>query len=600
MVHRGAGPPPGGLVHGPGPRFHKIVCLGRPQHLAPELRNRKAREPGADFKEVMMNLRCTSIPAKDRVKGQVKVPAMVLPGLLAALLMVAPAARAQSPGAASNGQTDTAAPSLRELQEQIQALGSDVRAMKAEVEDARTEAARLRQDLQNASQQVQALKNQLGQATSQAPAQTAAAAAGAAAPGAPGSENSLDSRVSKVEDDQQLQDSKTDSLAQTKVESGSKYRVRLSGMALFNAFSTRGDVSNYDLPTFAGPSSPSQPNAVLGATFRQSILGLDVYGPDIAGATTRADIRADFFGGFPGSPEGITTGLLRLRTAGIHFDWENTSLVVGQYAPIISPLSPTSLVSVGYPALSSAGNLWVWTPQVYVEHRFSLPDKSKLTVQSGIMDSLSGVAPMNSPYRDAQPGEQSGQPAYTARVAVSHDSEMGPFSLGFGGYYAPQNWGYDRKVTSYAATADWNVPLSRWFALSGEFFHGRALGGLGAAQGQSVAVTGNLSDPTTLVRGLNSTGGWTQLKFMPINRLEFNGAFGEDFSVPPSLGYTTTPYVVNGFVPLGRNASAFFNTIYHLRSNLMLSAEYRRLRTAELQPDVFSGNVVSLGAAALF
>jgi outer membrane murein-binding lipoprotein Lpp len=513
-------------------------------------------------------------------------------GVLVALLLTVPRAFGQEPAA---GAQDPAGASLRDLQQQVQALSSDVRAMKAEVDDARTEAAQLRQELQSASRQLQALKGQLAQTAPQGQTTTAVAAPQSATPGA-----SLDNRVSKVEEDQQLLDSKVDTLAQTKVASGSNYRVRLSGMVLFNAFSTRGSVANYDLPTFVAPGEPGESNSVLGATFRQSIFGLDVYGPEIAGATTRGDIRADFFGGFPSAPEGITTGIVRLRTAGIHFDWQDTSLVIGQYAPIISPLSPTSLVSTGYPALSSAGNLWVWTPQVYVEHRFEMADKSKFTVQAGIMDSLSGQPPAESPYRDAQPGEQSGQPAYTARVAVSHNSESGPFSLGFGGYYAPQTWGYNRKVTSYAATADWNIPLSRWFAVSGEFYQGRALGGLGAANGQSVILTGTLSNPYTFVRGLNSTGGWAQLKYTPLERLEFNGAFGEDFSVPPSLGYTATGYVVNGFVPLGRNESAFVNTIYHLRSNLMLSTEYRRLRTAQDQPGIYSGNVVSVGAAALF
>lgn len=514
-----------------------------------------------------------------------------LAGFLALLLLAPPLAFAQTAEASKASTADPAAANLRELEQQIQALSTDVRAMKAEVEDARAEAAQLRHELQNASEQLQALKGQLAHSQAQPPAP--------AAPEAPATAASVDSRVSKVEEDQQLLHSEVDTLAQTKVESGSNYRVRLSGVALFTAFSTRGNLANYDVPTYAQPGTPGETNSVLGATVRQSILGLDVYGPDILGATTHADIRADFFGGFPSSPEGITTGIMRLRTAGVRLDWQDTSVVVGQYDPIISPLSPTSLVSTGYPALSSAGNLWVWTPEAYIEHRFGLTDSSKFIVEGGIMDSLSGQPPMISPYRDAQPGEQSGQPAYAGRVAWSNGPQGA--QLGVGGYYALQNWGWGQKVNSYAVTADWNAPLGHRFALSGEFYHGRALGGLGAANGQSVAVTGYIGQPGTLLRGLNSTGGWAQLKFMASQRLEFNGAFGEDFSNPPRLGYAAeaTPYVA-GYAPLGRNESAFFNTIYHLRSNLLLSTEYRRLRTAESQPGIFSGNVVSLGAAALF
>lgn len=516
-----------------------------------------------------------------------------LMGLLTVLLLGPPPALAQSAEVSKGADAAPTASALRDLQEQIEALSSDVRAMKAEVEGARAEAAQLRSDLENATSQLQALKGQLGQSAKASATVAASPAESAASP--------VGDRVSKVEEDQQLLHSEVDTLAQTKVESGSKYRVKLSGVALFTAFSTRGDLANYDEPAYAEPRPAFEPNSVLGATLRQSILGLDVYGPEIAGAATRADIRADFFGGFPNSPEGVATGIVRLRTAGVHFDWQDTSVVVGQYDPIVSPLSPTSLVSTGYPALASAGNLWVWTPEAYVEHRFALGDRSKFVVQGGIMDSLSGQPPMTTPYRDAQPGEQSGQPAYAAHAAWSRSSETGPLSLGVGGYYALQNWGWGQKITSYAVTADWNAPLDRRFALSGEFYHGRALGGLGAAEGQSVAATGYLGEPGTVIRGLNSTGGWAQLKFMATSKLEFNGAFGEDFSIPPGLGYQSTmPYITGGLPPLGRNESEFVNTIYHLRSNLMFSTEFRRLRTAQFQPGISTGNVVSLGAAALF
>jgi len=53
-------------------------------------------------------------------------------------------------------------------------------------------------------------------------------------------------------------------------------------------------------------------------------------------------------------------------------------------------------------------------------------------------------------------------------------------------------------------------------------------------------------------------------------------------------------------LPIGRNQTITFNTIYHLRSNLMLSVEYGRLRTAETHPGLFSANQLSLSAAALF
>jgi hypothetical protein len=273
--------------------------------------------------------------------------------------------------------------------------------------------------------------------------------------------------------------------------------------------------------------------------------------------------------------------------------------VAGQYAPFFSPLSPTSLASVATPALASSGNLWVWTPQIFIEHRITLSEGSSATLQAGIMDPLTGELPADSYYSVAQAGEKAGQPAYAARVAWAQSSRYGLLSVGAGGYYARQNWGFGRMVDAWAGTADWSLPLRHRLSLTGEFYRGRAIGGLGAAEGRSVAFTGELDDPLTVVHAPNSTGGWAQLKFMPLEKLEFNGAFGEDFTPALGLQYTA-PGEGYGGLPIGRNQSVLFNSIYRVRSNLIFSVEYRRLRTAETQPGLFTANQLGLSAAALF
>ncbi|MGH9431225.1 MAG: hypothetical protein ACRD3T_06755 [Terriglobia bacterium] len=521
----------------------------------------------------------------------------IMRGVTAALLLTALTAFPQAPPAVSPASGTSPAANLGDLQKQVQELSSELREMRAEMKDAHAEATELRQELGQTREELQSIKSDLAATLGSVQAKTQANPPAAEAAASPGQK--LEDRVSKVEEGQQLLNQKVDDQYQTKVESGSKYRVRLSGIALFNAFSTRGATDNFDLPTLALPRDPSQSIGGFGATLRQSEVGLDVFGPDIAGAATRADLRADFFGGFPNTPNGVATGIFRLRTAGLHLDWQNTSIVAGQYAPFFSPLSPTSLATLAYPALSASGNLWVWTPQIFVEHRISLADGSKMTLQGGILDPLTGELPQNPSYRTAQAGERAGQPAYAARVAWASASQDNPFSLGIGGYYARQNWGFNRLVDSWAGTADWSIPLTHRFALTGEFYRGRAIGGLGAAEGRSVAYTGPLDNYESSVYGLNSTGGWSQLKFMPLEKLEFNGVFGQDFSTPPHLGYDAQGVVYQNAL-VGRNQSVLFNSIYHLRSNLMLSVEYLRLRTAETQPGLFWANQLSLSAAAFF
>jgi hypothetical protein len=504
---------------------------------------------------------------------------------------------AQDAHPAGAGGTTPAPNGPAELGEQILELCSALRLMRAEVSEARSEVVELRQDLKSAREQLVAIKSELPQTTIHGQAEASTVLSAGASREAQGPQ--LDARISKTEEEQQLLSAKVDDQYQSKVESGSKYRVRLSGMALFNAFTTRGATNNFDVPDYATPHYGSESNAGFGATARQSLVGLDMFGPTIAGARSSAEIQMDFYGGFPETSYGITTGLVRLRTAGLRLDWDNTSLVAGQEAPFFSPLSPTSLVSVANPALASAGNLWVWTPQIFIEHRLTLTEGSSVSLQGGLLDPLTGQLPADSYDRAAETGEKSGQPAYAARVAWSHGSPFGPVSVGAGGYCERQNWGFGRMVDAWAGTADWSLPFSHRLSLTGEFYRGRAIGGLGAAEGRSIAFSGELDDPQTVIHAPNSTGGWGQLKFMALPKLEFNGAFGEDFSPTPGLKYTD-PDEGYDSLPIGRNQSVFFNGIYHLRSNLIFSLEYRRLRTAETQPGLFTANQVGLAAAALF
>ena len=78
----------------------------------------------------------------------------------------------------------------------------------------------------------------------------------------------------------------------------------------------------------------------------------------------------DFFGGLENTYYGVASGIARLRIARLRLDWKNTSIVGGLDTPLFSPLSPTSYLTVAEPALSAAGNMWTWTPQLRVEHRF--------------------------------------------------------------------------------------------------------------------------------------------------------------------------------------------------------------------------------------
>ena len=189
-------------------------------------------------------------------------------------------------------------------------------------------------------------------------------------------------------------------------------------------------------------------------------------------------------GGFSNAPNGVTDNLVRLRTATMRLDWTQTSIVGGQDAPFFSPLSPTSFASLGYPAFADAGNLWTWTPQVRVEHRLNRFGSEPACSCKGECSIPCRVSRRTSQYyRTPDGGEQSRIPAVGSRLAWTHGAGDHALTLGIGGYYSRQNYGAGRTTDAWAGTADWNAPLGNHFALSGEFYRGRASGRPGGRAG---------------------------------------------------------------------------------------------------------------------
>jgi hypothetical protein len=514
--------------------------------------------------------------------------------------------------------------SVRALQQQLKELQSAMADMRKEVDESRAEAHSLRQDFEAMQRTPKGLRVEAVAAPRATNSETANAGGPADFTGMTMEESSLNpspsaqsmplsaqqpnappidqltQRVGQLEDDQTLLAAKVDEQQQTKVESASKYHVRLSGIVLTNVFSNSAAVDNEDVPSLAVPSNLSGTNGSVGATLRQSELGLDVTGPTLAGARTQGSVQFDFSGGFPDTQNGVTAGLVRLRTAVVRLDWDNTSLVAGQDTLFFAPLQPTSLASLAIPALAYAGNLWTWTPQVAVEHRVNFSGGSGLSLEAGLLDALDGEPPYNSYYREPSAGESSRQPAYAGHVSWSYPAFGRAIRLGIGGYYSRQNWGYDRNVDGWAGTADALVPLPARLELSGEFYRGRSVGGLGGGVGQSVIFSGPQDTASTIIQGLNSAGGWAQLKFRATSRMEFNVDYGIDSPFAAQLREFPGWGDYDNSSSVTRNRQYFANAIFRPRSDLVMSLEYRRLHTIYFPEDRYTANVISLSMGVLF
>src|SRR5690349_12136116 len=247
-----------------------------------------------------------------------------------------------------------------------QELNGKIEMLTRSLEQTQTELARSRSEIEQLRAMLGEVLKRMDSGAATGASQAANAGPGHAIPPAP---EGTASTVQISQDDWDLLNARVEEQHQTKVESSSKFRLKLSGLALFNAFGNTGNVDNLDLPSIAVPKFAAYPTGAVGASVRQSIIGLTGFGPQIFGARTSADLQMGFYGGLPSGYTATTSGIANLRLMRLRFDWENTSAVAGLDTPFFSPNMPTTYMSVTVPGFASAGNLWVYTPTLRVEQR---------------------------------------------------------------------------------------------------------------------------------------------------------------------------------------------------------------------------------------
>jgi regulator of replication initiation timing len=406
---------------------------------------------------------------------------------------------------------------------------------------------------------------------------------------------SLRADVQQLEEKSDVMESEIRTHDQTKVESASKYPVRVTGTVLFTTTALSGRTDDVDLPIVAMPQMPGEPSGSLSATARQSILGVDAVGPHLWGASSSAALSVDFFGGIPYADYSTAAGTVRLRTAHATLAWPDRAMTVAFEQPIISPRNPTSWMTVGEPALAWSGNLWTWAPQLEFRQDNLLPG-SHLSGEFAFIDPPAPGAPLSSSDRIPDGSENSRQPGYEARL--SENLKWGTRDIGFGasGFYSRQAFSYDAHGDAWAGAADWQFPLAKGVDFSGEFYRGRSIGGLGGGTFKNYASY----DGGEYYKPLDAEGGWGQLKFTFSPELEANLAMGQDNAFEAELRDSDLAADDAMYVDLARNQTAFANLIYRPRTYLLFSTEYRQIRSWPIAGSANHNHIVGLAAGYMF
>lgn len=452
------------------------------------------------------------------------------------------------------------------LEEQLDELSSKIDALRDQLRKSLDEMQQLRT-------QVRSLHEQLGEKPGEQVASHEA--------------ESLREGISQLQDTTEVLKAEVKVHDQTKVETASKFPLRITGTLLVTSLLNTGSTDDYNLPIIALPKQTHAPNGSLSATATQTILGLDARGPRLWGGQTMADLSVDFWGsGSSSAYYSTTAGLLRMRTAHARLEWPRQSIGIALDRPLMSPVRANSWLTIAEPAFAWSGNLWSWLPQL--EYQRSFIHAHRLDVQLGMLD----VAAPSIYNSNGQPvpnaAERSRQPGYEARVSTESSSNDLPFILGASGYYSRKAYSQTSHVDSWAVAADWEVPFSQALALSGQFYRGRALGGLGGGAFKDYVTS--YGSPY----GLNAAGGWTQLGWTATPTFQVNAGFGMDDAFAKDLNEGDSMSQQNAYAALARNQTALANVIYRPKTYLLLSAEFRQINSRSVGGEASRDNVFGL------
>ena len=502
-------------------------------------------------------------------------PARWLGNAIAILGVIVSTAISGAQGTAVPSQA-TAAPGSREaeLEEHMDELIRKMDNMRQRLNESQSEMGQLRAE-------VDALKAQLSEKNQGEEAARTVVA--------------LQSGIAQIREQTDVIESEVKQHDQTKVESATKYPVRITGMLLFTSLLNNGTADNLDVPTVAVANPPNAAAGSLGATARQTVLSISASGPHIWGAKGSSELSVDFFAGMPYSDYKTSAGNLRFRTGHANLEWPGRSLIVSFDRPLISPLQPTSWLSVGEPALAWSGNLWTWSPQIEFKEN-SILNNPHIGLEFGLIDPAAPGVSTGSGLRLPDPSERSRQPGYEARLSSTIAWEGHQVNLGAGGYYSRQTYTFNRHVDAWAGTADWNASLTPRVELSGEFYRGRAIGGLGGGAFKDYLTYGFY----TSLRGLNAVGGWGQVKFKILPSLEGNLAGGQDNAFAKDLRNSDLGLGLDDYTDLARNRSIFGNLIFRPRPYLLLSTEFRQLKSWTITGESYQNRILGFAGGYSF
>jgi hypothetical protein len=386
------------------------------------------------------------------------------------------------------------------------------------------------------------------------------------------SRDSLAERLRRAEEAIELLRRQLATQAASEVRTRSRVQFELFGRVLLNTFYNSGRGNVVDVPQFVltNAGAPARDGS-FSAAVRQSLVGGAIHIADVLGGSFTGDLSLDLFGATQSNPS-RTLPVVRLRTARGILQWDHARILVGQEDPVFMGVSPVSLASIGTPDFVTAGNLWLWLPQIRLGA--DAGKRVRVGVEVAALSPASGEPNTVTDPDPADLAELSGRPFLQGRVRVRWGEAETAGEIGIAGHRGwfsnlgaagPILAGAGNLLNSEGIGLDARVPLTRWLELRGEVYRGKLLRGLG---GGGIGQNFGAPDPVTgQRRPLRDTGGWAQLNVRPDPVWEVGGGFGVDQPRATDRPVRRRNLVFEGHV------------IVRPAGPLLVGLEYRRMET---------------------
>jgi hypothetical protein len=374
-----------------------------------------------------------------------------------------------------------------------------------------------------------------------------------------------------IEQRVEIQEKRVEDLQQTKIETAQKFPVRLTGMALFNAYMNSKQSGDSQYPATADATGPRS----AGATVRQTVLGLEFRGPvALGGGAVHGSVFMDF-------AAGANNQALRIRTASIEIEWKTRSIMAGLEKPIFNPREPASLAQVRISPMTGTGNLWLWLPQARFQQDFRFGRSSGLRAQIGVLQTRE-----QPPYPGAElPGAlETARPAYEGRFEAYHQIDEDRRIEIAPGFHASTTHVGGISIPSRIFSMDWFVNPVRRVEFTGAFYKGRNVAVLGNGYGQGFDGYGRYLAP------VESIGGWGQFTVHLLPRVDLHLFSGQQDDRNSRLGAGR----------IGKNLLYGGNVYFRLAPNVLMGLETTQVRTFYIGQGVRINNHYDLALAYSF